>query len=272
MRLQELLTRASCHLVKMTVVWIVLLHALLGFRVDAQVTVSVERQQDKIAVVSFVNACSTTLSEAWRASVDVWLKDEPLCQDLRIGESSLLREIEVDGQALIEVRKHGTDKVLARVSAALRAGSFSSLILTGVIEDKQSAVEAVTVRDFPLTDTQRRPGLARLVLVTGIQNYPTNVEIGGESFKDVRPATPKEVFMSPGEKEIKMAFRDQKLGADEFHTTSGLLALPGNSYNLIFMDSPRLPGRPRVLVLPITEQRNEFLAAAEAAKEDSQSE
>lgn len=231
---------------------------------------SSESDPKKLALVSFVNACSTDLEERWRASIDVFFKGVPLCQDVRIGESSLLQEVEMDGQGLIEIRKHGSAKVLASVPANLRAKTFNTVILTGEVGESSSLVKPVFLRDFPLNEKQQRPSFARLVVVSGITRYPAKVTIGGEVFAGLAAGVAREVFVRPGEKEIKMFFSNAKLGAGEFNTKSGLLAEAGSTYNVIFMDSPRMPGRPRVLVLDVSMQRKEFLEALKAAKEEQE--
>jgi len=239
-----------------------------GFSCQAEMETTGKRDPEKFALVSFVNACSTDLPERWQASVDVYFKDIVLCHDLRVGESSLLREVEMDGQGLLEIRKSGTDRVLARVAAAIPPKSFNTVLLTGLIGRTASSVDALVLRDFPLRENQRSQDRARLVIVSGIVDYPTNVSIGGQTFKNIQPGVANEVFIDPGEKEIKMFFTDKKLGPGEFNTLSGLLAEAGRSYNVVFTDSPRMPGRPRVLVTDVTQLRQDFIEAFKVAEEE----
>jgi hypothetical protein len=222
---------------------------------------------EKVAFVSFVNACSTDLAERWRASVDVYFRGIPLCRDLRIGESSLLRQVENDGEGSLEIRRSGTDSILARIPASIRPKTFNTVVVTGSIGSAASAVEAVVLRDFPLPESQQSKDRARLVIVSGIRDYPTKVSIGGQEFANLQPGAVREVFVQPGEKEIKMFFSDKKLGPGEFNTSSGLLAEPGRSYNVFFFDSPSKPGRPRVSVTDVTQLRKDFIDALTAEEE-----
>jgi hypothetical protein len=224
---------------------------------------------EKVALVSFVNACSTDLAERWRASVDVYFRGIPLCQDLRLGESSLLREVENDGEGSLEIRRSGTDRVLARIPASIRPKTFNTVVVTGSIGTAASAVEAVVLRDFPLTESQQSKDRARLVILSGIRDYPTKVAIGGQDLAKLQPGVVRELFLQPGEKEIKMFFSDKKLGLGEFNTSSGLLAEPGRSYNVFFFDSPSKPGRPRVSVTDVTQLRQDFIDAAKASEEEN---
>jgi len=262
---QHLLFTRACWLVVAGVV-------LAGSSGAAQPESTAPFDPEKVALVSFVNACSTDLAERWRASVDVYFRGIPLCRDLRIGEYSLLREVENDGEGSLEIRRSGTDSILARIPASIRPKTFNTVVVTGSIGSAASAVEAVVLRDFPLPESQQSKDRARLVIVSGIRDYPTKVSIGGQEFANLQPGTVSEVFVQPGEKEIKMFFRDTKLGPGEFNTSSGLLAEPGRSYNVFFFDSPRKPGRPRVLVTDVTQLRRDFIDAANAAQEDAQEE
>lgn len=223
---------------------------------------------EKEAIVSFFNACSTDMSEHWKASVDVYFKGEPLCQDLRMGESSLLRTVLNDGQGSLEIRKSGTDQVLTQVSAAFMPKTFNTVLLTGLIGSGSSSVKALVLRDYPLEKNQIPADRARLVIASGISNYPTNVSIGGQILKNLKPGAATEMFMPPGEHEIKMFFIDKKLGPGFHNTSSGLLAESGKSYNVFFFDSPRLPGRPRVTITNLTQSRQDFIDAANAPDEE----
>lgn len=190
-----------------------------------------------------------------------------LCRDLRIGESSLLREVESGGEGSLEIRRSGTDRVLARTLASIRSGTFNTVVVTGRIGSAASAVEATVLRDFPLSESQQSKDRARLVILSGIRDYPAKVAIGGQESANLQPGVVSEVFVQPGEKEIKMFFADKKLGPGEFNTSSGLLAEPGRSYNVFFFDSPRTPGRPRVSVTDVTQLRRDFIDALKAEKE-----
>ncbi len=258
---QHLLYTQSCF-------WIGVVLVLGGSHGAAQPESTAPFDPEKVALASFVNACSTDLAERWQASVDVYFRGMPLCQDLRIGESSLLREVESDGEGSLEIRRSGTERVLARIPASIRPKTFNTVVVTGSIGSAASAVEAVLLRDFPLTESQRSKDRARLVILSGIRDYPTKVTIGGQEFANLQPGAVREVFVEPGEKEIKMFFTDKKLGPGEFNTSSGLLAEPGHSYNVVFFDSPRTPGRPRVAVTDVTQLRRDFIDAAKAAEEE----
>lgn len=223
----------------------------------------------KIALMSIVNACTTNLPERWQASVDVYFRGIALCRDVRVGESSLLREVESNGEGSLEIRRSGTDQVLARIPASIRPGTCNTAVVTGRIGAAASAVEAVVLRDFLLAESQQSNDRARLVILSGIRDYPTKVAIGGHEFANLQPGMASELFVQPGEKEIKMFFADPKLGPGEFNTSSGLLAEPGRSYNVFFFDSPRKPGRPRVLVTDAMQMRDDYLNALSANKEDS---
>ena len=238
--------------------------------VEAQENVASQRKKDpeKTAYVSFVNACSTDFQEAWRASVDIAFKGVVLATDLRVGENSLLRPVEMDGQGALEVRRHGTAEVLELIPASLQPGSFSTVVLSGVIGSK-SDVQALVLRDYPLGESQSRPGFARFVLLTAITGYPTRSSIGGQGVGNLRPGSAQEVFFEPGEKEIKMFFKDKKFGDRELHTLSGAVAVAGGNVNVIFFDSPRMPGRPNVLVIDTDLQRKELLENL-SAKQDGQ--
>jgi hypothetical protein len=224
----------------------------------------------KIALVSFVNACSTNMQEHWKASIDIYFKGNILSQDLRMGEASLLQSVENDGEGFVEIRRHATEQVLKRVPASLTPGTFNTVLVTGRIDSGASAVEALVLRDYPLQESQIRPDRARLVIVSGIMNYPTNVIIAEQVFKNLKPGVATEVFMPPGEHEIKMYFKDNKLGPGDHNTLSGILAEAGRSYNVVFFDSPRKPGRPRVMVTDITQLRQDFVEASK--NEDKESE
>ncbi len=221
---------------------------------------------EKAAYVSFVNACTTDLKERWRASVDIAFKGAVLATDLRVGENSLLRPVETDGQGTLEVRRHGSSEVLERIPASLQPGSFSTVVLSGVIGSK-SDVQALVLRDYPLAENQSRPGLARFVLLTTITGYPTRSSIGGHGVGNLRPGSAQEVFVEPGEKEIQMFFKDKKFGDRELHTVSGAVAVAGGNVNVIFFDSPRMPGRPNVLVIDTDLQRKELLEGLSVRQE-----
>ncbi|MBU3664497.1 MAG: hypothetical protein FGM15_01275 [Chthoniobacterales bacterium] len=141
------------------------------------------------------------------------------------------------------------------------------MVISGMIGHK-SDVRALVLRDYPLLENQKRRGMARLLLVSTIGGYQTKVTIGGESIGNLQPGLPRELFITPGEKEIKMFFQDKKFGDRDLHTLSGLAAKPGENCNVIFFDSPQTPGRPNVLAINADQQRNELL---ESLKPETQS-
>lgn len=239
---------------------------------QAQVTPVSDQEKDakKTAYVSFINACTTDLQERWRASVDVNFNGATLATDLRVGENSLLRPVEMDGQGILEVRRHGTAEVLEKIPANLQAGTFSTLVLSGLIGSR-SDVQALVLRDYPLAENQRRLGFARFVLLTTIAGYPTKASIGGQGISNLRAGSAQEVFFAPGEKEIKMFFKDKKFGDRELNTVSGAVAAAGGNVNVIFFDSPRTPGRPNVLVIDTDLQRKELLESLGARQDSPQS-
>lgn len=228
---------------------------------------ALELDPKRVALVSFVNACSSDLEEHWQASVDVFFRGVPLCRDLRIGESSLLREVVSDEKGFVEIKRSGTDQVLARVSTSIRPETFLTVVITGRISSDSSSVDAMVLLDHPLPENQQSIDSARLVILSGILDYPTEVTIGGQKFANLQPGIVHEVFVQPGDKEIKMFFKDKRIGPSVFNTSSGLLAEQGSSYYVIFVDSPRSPGRPQVLVTDATRMRNDYLNAL-SAKED----
>ena len=68
-----------------------------------------------------------------------------------------------------------------------------------------------------------------------------------------------------------MFFKDKKFGDRELNTVSGAVAAAGGNVNVIFFDSPRMPGRPNVLVIDTDLQRKEMLESLSAGPEDQAS-
>lgn len=242
---------------------------LVAASVFAQESVAPEEDREKFAMLSFANACSTDLTEPWKASVDIYYNNTVVVSDLRIGESSILRKIDTGQPGNFEVKEKGGDKVLATLPANPRPGSFATLVLVGSV-GSQSNVQILPLRDHPLKPEQISKDMARLVIVPGISDYPNKFVIGQKELGNLKFGVPVEIFFPAGEHEIKMFFRDAKLGPDELNTSSGLLAKAGATTNLIFFDSPQLPGRPRVLVLDATQQRQDFLDAREAEQKEGE--
>lgn len=268
-----ILTRQSRLEAAKRMFWLMMLFASVSLaHALAPAAASHKTHAKKTAYVSFVNACTTDLQEAWRASADIIFKGAHLATDLRIGENSLLRPVESGGQGVIEIRRHGTEQVLAQIPASLQPGTFTTVVLSGLIGTKSDVKETV-LRDYPLDDSQKRAGFARLVLLTTITGYPTRMSVGRESMTTLPPVSSTVQFLRPGEKEIKMFFKDKRLGDRELHTSSGVLAKDGGNYDVIVFDSPRVPGRPNVLVIDVDLQRKELLeslaADQPAAMEDS---
>lgn len=239
-----------------------------GCNLYAQEAPAPKKGKKLTAYVSFINACTTDLEQRWQASVDINFKGATLATDMRIGEKSQLRPVLMDGKGFLEVTRHNTDDVLAKVQADLSADSFTSIVLMGVV-GKNSDVKVVLLKDHPLPEDQLKPNLVRSVLLSAITNYPARISLGAKQIDSLQPGEPMVIFERPGEKEIKMFFKDSKFGDKELNTTSALVAEAGDVCNLIVYDSARMPGRPNILVINATKQRNELLEIVAADQMES---
>lgn len=216
------------------------------------------------AYVTVVNCCETDMDERWRASLDVKFKDQWLARDLRIGERSAHRPLEMDGQGEVEIFLHGSGERLARLPARFEPDSSSSIILTGRISSNRQNVEALVLEDYPVPSSKVRSGQARLQIVNTINSYPVQISFGESRPQPLAANSTSEIYIPAGDTEVGLWFPFRNSGTRK--TVSGLVAENGASYTLAIYASDARPDRPSLYASNPATDRRELEILEEAVR------
>lgn len=168
------------------------------------------------AHVKIFNACKRSGVERWETGLDLEFRGKPLAADVRVGEGGLVRPIEFTSKDTVNVHRHAKylkvtgqppRKPSASLGAAFPEGSVSLLVVHGVIGPGGEQLEIDAIREFPVPDEVKRPGLARFVVWNFKQGNAIFLAIADLPPFELPYRESREFFLSPAETEIFMIYK-----------------------------------------------------------------
>ena len=115
----------------------------------------------KDAFVKIFNAAYRNGAEVWETGLDLKFHDEPLANDVRVGEGGLVRQITYTKKDTVDVFRNreflknpGPKAHLpaAKIATAFEEGSMTLLVVHGEITPGGEKLKVDTIREFPVPE------------------------------------------------------------------------------------------------------------------------
>jgi len=224
-------------------------------------------EKPKQGFVRIINASTISLSEAWKAGVDLSFKDQVLARDMRGGEGAAYTPITFVGKDTVDVMPTGKTSKVGTVPAAFEAGGFYTILLTGAISDDGFKVTPVVSTDFPVPPAKVRQGYARIRMFNAITTFPVRLKMEEDgTVASLPPLAFTELYLKPGAHSYRLIFPYK----EQTREIQGLFMVNANTeYTAVIFASPGRPNRPVSRLWDNSEQMRDALEAVEAAKKDT---
>jgi hypothetical protein len=222
-----------------------------------------KEEKPKDAFVKIFNATFRNGVETWETGLDLKFHDKPLANDVRVGEGGLMRQITYKKKDTVDVFRHreflkspGPDTQLpaAKIATSFDEGSMTLLVVHGEITPTGGKLRVDTIREFPVPEESRRPGMARLVLANFRQTEPVFVSIGKVEAIQISANERREIFIPTGETEIFLIHKES--GKIDYKRQLAVFKFKANhNYTGIIFPAAEIPSRP---VLRISDSNQDW--------------
>lgn len=230
-----------------------------------------EREKPVKSHVKIFNASKRSSVELWETGLDLEFRGKPLAADVRVGEGGLVRPIEFTSKDTVDVRRHAKylkvtgqppRKPAASLGAAFPEGSVTLLVVHGEIGPAGEQLEIDAIREFPVPDEVKRPGLARFVVWNFKQGNAIFLSIGDLPPFELPYRESREFFLQPAETEIFMIYKTP--GQLDLRRQLAVFDFVANrNYTGIISPAAGVSDRPRLRISDSNEVWEEIAAPAE---------
>jgi hypothetical protein len=213
-------------------------------------------EKPKDAFVKIFNATYRNGAEKWETGLNLKFHDEPLANDVRVGEGGLVREITYKQKDTVDVFRNqdflknpapANNLPAAKLSTTFDAGSMTLLVVHGEITPNGEKLQIEPIREFPVNEESRRPGMARLLLANFRPGDPVFLSIGTMETFQLQHNEKREVFLPPGETEIFLIHR-QNGKSDYKRQLAAFKFKADHNYTGLISPSSEVPTRPSLRI------------------------
>ena len=215
-----------------------------------------KEEKPKEGHVKIFNATYRNGVEKWETGLNLKFHDEPLANDVRVGEGGLVRQITYKQKDTVDVfrnQEHLKNPSpmpglpAAKLAASFEEGSMTLLVVHGEVSPRGEELKIEAIREFPIPEESRRHGMARFFLTNFRQGEPILLAIGSLDVLQIAPGEKKEIFLPPGEAEIFLIHREKK-GGDYKRQLAAFKFLPNHNYTGVIFPSAEIPTRPSLRI------------------------
>jgi hypothetical protein len=216
----------------------------------------VKEEKPKDGYVKIFNATYRNGAEKWETGLNLKFHDEPLANDVRVGEGGLVRQITYKQKDTVDVFRNreflkaptpANEQPAAKLSATFEEGSITLLVVHGEISRSGENVKITALREFPISEESNRPGLARLVVANFRNGEPVYLLIGNLEAFPIAPNEQREIFVAPGETEIFLIHKEP--GKSDFKRQLAAFKFKANhNYTGLIFPAAEIPSRPTLRI------------------------
>lgn len=230
-------------------------------------------EKPKDAFVKIFNATYRNGAEKWETGLNLKFHDKPVANDVRVGESGLVRQIFYKQKDTIDVFRNreylknpapANNLPAAKLSTSFDEGSVTLLVVHGEITPNGENLNIEAICEFPVNEESRRPGMARLLLANFRQGEPIFLSIGAIDTLELQHNEKREIFIAPGATEIFLIHR-QNSKSDYKRQLAAFDFKSDHNYTGIISPSSEIPTRPSLRI----SDSNQDWATIRPAKEKS---
>lgn len=232
-------------------------------------------EKPKDGYVKIFNATFRKGVEKWETGLNLKFHDEPLANDVRVGEGGLVRQITYKQKDTVDVFRNREflktpaptiELPAAKLSATFEEGSVTLLVVHGEISPSGENVKITALREFPVPEESLRPGQARFVVANFRNGEPVYLAIGTLPPFPLAPNEQRELFLPPGETEIFLIHKEP--GKSDFKRQLAAFKFKANhNYSGIIFPSAEIPNRPS---LRISDSNQDWSGIRTPKKEDDE--
>jgi hypothetical protein len=215
-----------------------------------------KEEKSKDGYVKIFNATYRNDVEKWETGLNLKFHDEPLANDVRVGEGGLVRQITYKQKDTVDVFRNrefltapapANEQPAAKLSGTFEEGSITLLVVHGEISHSGENVQITALREFPVPEDSRRPGQARLIVANFRDGGPVYLSIGNLEAFPLTPNEQREIFIAPGETEIFLIHKEP--GKSDFKRQLAAFKFKANhNYTGIIFPSAEIPARPSLRI------------------------
>jgi hypothetical protein len=234
-----------------------------------------KEEKPKEGYVKIFNATYRNGVEKWETGLNLKFHDEPLANDVRVGEGGLVRQITYKQKDTVDVFRHreflkaptpANELPAAKLSATFEEGSITLLVVHGEISRSGENLKITALREFPISEESNRPGQARLLVANFRNGEPVYLSIGNLEAFPLAPNEQREIFVAPGETEIFLIHKES--GKSDFKRQLAAFKFKANhNYTGLISPSSEVPNRPSLRISDSNQDWSSIRPAREKSSE-----
>jgi hypothetical protein len=215
-----------------------------------------KEEKPKDGYVKIFNATYRNGVEKWETGLNLKFHDEPLANDVRVGEGGLVRQITYKQKDTVDVFRNreflkvpasANELPATKLSATFEEGSVTLLVVHGEISRNGENVKITALREFPVPEESLRPGQARFVVANFRNGEPVYLSVGSLAPFPLASNEQREIFVAPGETEIFLIHKEP--GKSDFKRQLAAFKFKANhNYTGIIFPAAEIPTRPSLRI------------------------
>lgn len=215
-----------------------------------------EDEKPKTASIKIFNASLRHGVEKWETGLNLKFHDEPLANDVRVGEGGLVRQITYKQKDTVDVFRNqehlknpstSPTQPATKLPTTFDAESVTLLVVHGELGPNGENLKIEAIREFPVPEESRRPGFARLLLANFRQGDPVFLSVGTLDAIQLQHDEKREVFVPPGETDIFLIHRET--GSPEYKRQLAAFKFKADhNYTGIISPAAEIPARPSLRI------------------------
>lgn len=232
------------------------------------------KEKKETALVKIFNACDRGETPLWQTGLDLKFKDQLLADDIRVAEVGSPREIEFGSKDTIDVFRNenfltekrtpvgSKPRASAQTITSFVPQSISVILVEGNLSPEKEQIFVKVIQEFPQPPDVLRPTTSRIVFVGARSGEAVYLDIVGEQRVTLNYGDAKEIFISPGEKEINLLYLQDDSSVKRQLAVFKFAA--GKYYTGILLPGGEKPDRP---LLRFSDSNAEWAGIQEKIKE-----
>lgn len=143
------------------------------------------KRKESVCYVRMANMSRSGVKPAWDTGLDFTFRGKRFAVDVRAGESTVYRKIEISGERLLKIKRYRTGRTLLSRTADLKPGYFHLLVVSGLLTTDSSSLK-MDVISFPMKKLAKgkdgeEAEAAEIRFLNGVSSSSVRCRINGDS-------------------------------------------------------------------------------------------
>ena len=215
-----------------------------------------KQEKPKAAHVKIFNATYRNGVEKWETGLDLKFHDEPLANDVRVGEGGLVRQITYKQKDTVDVFRNreflknpdpASELPAAKLSTTFEEGSVTLLVVHGEISRSGEKVSITAIQEFPLPEGAMFLGMSRLIIANFRKGDPIYLSIGTLKTFSLATNEQREIIVPPGATEIFLV-QNENVNSEYKRQLAVFKFKANHNYTGIIFPAAEIPTRPALRI------------------------